>query len=198
VREIIVVDGGSSDATRTVAAPLANQVLSAPRGRAFQLNAGAGSAAGDVLLFLHADTRLPARFDAAILRALAEDEVIGGRFDVSLIPTSPLLWLTGTLMNWRSRLTRIATGDQGIFVRRDDFIALGGYPFIPLMEDVAFSQLLKRRGRMACLHDTVETSSRRWQRDGVIRTILLMWSLRLLYFCGVSPERLKRMYSETR
>jgi len=198
VREIIVVDGGSSDGTRTAAAALADQVLSAPRGRASQLNAGAARATGSVLLFLHADTLLPAGFDATILRALVRSDVIGGRFDVTLRPSSPLLWLTGTLMNWRSRLTGIATGDQGIFVRRTDFVALGGYPLVPLMEDIALSRILKRRGRLAHLHERVETSSRRWQRDGIVRTILLMWSLRLLYFCGVSPQRLKRVYGETR
>ncbi len=198
VREIIVVDGGSSDRTRAVAETLADQVLTAPRGRALQLNAGAARASAEVLLFLHADTILPAGFDAAILRALGDSTVVGGRFDVALVPTSPLLSLTATLINARSRLTRIATGDQGMFVRRALFTTMNGFPPLPLMEDIAFSRLLKRRGRVACLREHVTTSSRRWQRDGIVRTILLMWWLRLLYFCGIAPERLQQLYRDTR
>ncbi len=198
VREVIVADGGSSDGTCAIARQGADLVLCTPRGRAVQMNAGAAEARGEVLLFLHADTILPAGFDAAVLAACADVRVVGGRFDVSLLPTSPLLWLTGTLINWRSRLSRIATGDQAIFVRRDVFQQIGGFPAIPLMEDIALSRALKRRGRIACLRQRVITSSRRWRQAGVIRTILLMWSLRLLYFCGVSPTRLRRVYADTR
>jgi rSAM/selenodomain-associated transferase 2 len=173
-------------------------VLSAPRGRAAQMNAGAAQARGDVLLFLHADTHLPAGFDAAVNAVLADAATVSGRFDVRLVPETPLLRLVAALMNGRSRLTGIATGDQAIFVRRSAFEAIGGFEPIPLMEDVALTRALKRHGGVACLRDRVETSSRRWLRDGPIRTILLMWRLRFLYFCGVSPERLRRKYADTR
>jgi len=198
VREVIVVDGGSSDGTPALAERLADRVLRGPRGRAVQMNAGAAVAAAEVVLFLHADTRLPESFAAAVLAALADPRAVGGRFDVSLQPGSPLLALTGALINLRSRLSRIATGDQAIFVRRRVFDDLGGFPPLPLMEDIAFSRALKRAGRIVCLREKVITSSRRWRRDGVLRTILLMWSLRLLYFCGVSPARLRRVYSDAR
>ena len=198
VKEIIVVDGGSTDTTREVAAAHADLVISAARGRSVQMNAGAARATGDILLFLHADTLLPAGFAAAVQAACTAADVVGGRFDVALEPSSPLLWLTETLINLRSRLSRLATGDQAIFVRRDAFVRLGGYAAIPLMEDLELSRRLKRAGRIACLRTRVTTSSRRWCRDGVVRTILLMWTIRLLYFAGVSPERLARLYANTR
>lgn len=198
VAEIIVVDGGSRDATVRIARQHADRVLSTAPGRAGQMNVGAAAARGDVLLFLHADTRLPPGFAAAVLGALAEPAVVGGRFDVRLVPATPLLRLVAALMNRRSRWSRIATGDQGLFARRAVFEALGGFPVIPLMEDVAFTRALKRCGRIACLREQVETSSRRWLRNGPVRTILLMWWLRLLYACGVPPERLKQRYADTR
>ena len=198
VREVIVVDGGSSDGTADLARHLAARVLSAPRGRALQMNAGAAAATGTVLLFLHADTLLPEGFDTAVLTALQNPRVVGGRFDLLLMPSSFLLALTATLINLRSRLSRIATGDQAIFVRRRVFGDLGGFPELPLMEDIAFSRALKRAGGVACLRQKVTTSSRRWRQNGVLRTILLMWSLRLLYLCGVSPERLRRAYADRR
>jgi rSAM/selenodomain-associated transferase 2 len=198
VREIIVVDGDSADSTAEVARRFADHLLIGPRGRALQMNAGAAVASGEALLFLHADTILPGNFVSAVRGAFDDPGVVGGRFDVRLEPRSLLLWLTGTLINARSRLSRISTGDQAIFVRRDVFEALGGYPPIPLMEDVAFSRALKRKGKVVALREQVVTSSRRWRHDGVIRTILLMWSLRFLYFCGVSPERLRRAYADTR
>jgi rSAM/selenodomain-associated transferase 2 len=162
------------------------------------MNAGAAVARGDALLFLHADTILPAGFDRAVLDALADPLVVGGRFDLHLVPGSPLLRLTGELINLRSRLTGIATGDQAIFVRRRVFAEMNGFPPVPLMEDVAFTAALKRRGRIAPLRGRVVTSSRRWVQDGIVRTILLMWSLRVLYFCGVSPQRLQRLYRNAR
>lgn len=198
VHEIIVVDGGSVDATRAVAEPLADLVLSAPQGRAAQMNAGAAAARGDVLLFLHADTRVPEGYTVAVAAACAQPGIIGGRFDVNLQPATWLLRLTGQLMNWRSRLSRIATGDQAIFIRREVFEQLGGYASIPLMEDIELSRRMKRAGRIACLRQRVTTSARRWQKHGVVRTILLMWSLRLLYFFGVSAARLQRLYANTR
>ena len=161
VDEIIVADGGSTDTTRAVAAGLADVVLSAPRGRALQMNAGAQRARGEVLVFLHADTLLPDGFASAIGAALADPRVIGGRFDVRLEPSSPLLWLTGELINLRSRLSRIATGDQAIFLRRAVFERLGGYAPIPLLEDVELTARMKRAGRVACLRQRVSTSSRR-------------------------------------
>jgi rSAM/selenodomain-associated transferase 2 len=198
VREIIVVDGGSVDGTRAVAHGLADVVLSAPRGRAAQMNAGAARAGGDILLFLHADTLVPDGFAQAIAAACGKPGVIGGRFDVALTPSSPLLRLTGELMNWRSRLSRVATGDQGIFIRRDVFARLGGYAEIPLMEDIDLSRRMKRAGRIACLRQRVTTSARRWQTHGVLRTILLMWSLRALYFFGLPPARLRWLYDDAR
>ena len=198
VREVIVVDGGSRDATECVARRHADVVLTAARGRATQMNAGAAAAHGEVLLFLHADTRLPRGFDASVRAALADPATIGGRFDVRLVPSSPLLALVAVLMNLRSRLSGIATGDQAIFVRRAAFEAVGGFEPIPLMEDVALTRTLKRRGRIACLRAHVETSSRRWVRNGPVRTIVLMWWLRFLYFRGVPPERLRRRYADTR
>jgi rSAM/selenodomain-associated transferase 2 len=196
--EIIVVDGGSTDRTIELARKQVDQLVEGPRGRAVQMNAGASVAKGDVLLFLHADTILPAGYDGEIARHLADRTVVGGRFDVALMPSSPLLWLTGELMNLRSRWSKIATGDQGIFVRRDVFAEIGGYENIPLMEDIAFTRALKRRGRIACLRQRVVTSSRRWRRNGIIRTIALMWTLRFLYFLGVRPSRLRRVYVDTR
>jgi rSAM/selenodomain-associated transferase 2 len=193
--EVLVVDGGSTDDSRAVVARTPSvRWVSAPRGRARQMNTGASAAGGDALLFLHADTRLPDGAGAAILAALAEPGVVGGRFDVRLDSRRPLLWIVGTLMNHRSRLTGISTGDQGIFVRREIFDALGGYPDIPLMEDVELSRRLKRRGRLVALRLRVVTSARKWEREGVVRTVLLMWTLRLLYTLGVSPARLHRWY----
>jgi rSAM/selenodomain-associated transferase 2 len=198
VREIIVVDGGSTDATVAIARQLADVVISVPPGRAGQMNAGAQRARGTTLLFLHADTLVPDGFATLALAACARPGAVGGRFDVTLQPTSLLIRLTGELMNWRSRLTCIATGDQAIFIRREVFNRLGGYAPIPLMEDVDLSRRMKRAGRTVCLSERVTTSARRWQKNGVVRTIVLMWSLRLLYFLGASPHRLQRVYQHTR
>ena len=188
--QVIVADGGSGDGTRELAAPLADCVILAPRGRAAQMNAGAAAANGDALLFLHADTRLPADADALILRAL--EKVLWGRFDVRIDAVHPLLRVVAFAMNLRSRLTGIATGDQAIFVRREAF---RGFPVIALMEDIAFSKAMKRRSRPACLREKAVTSGRRWERNGVLRTILLMWRLRLAYFLGASPDELARRYA---
>lgn len=198
VREIMVVDGGSSDRTVEIAGGLADVVLHSERGRALQMNAGARRATGEILLFLHADTLVPPGFAAEVIAACGRPEVIGGRFDVELQPSSPLLWITGELINRRSRLTGGATGDQAIFIRRDVFEALGGYAEIPLMEDLDLSRRMKRAGSVACLRSRVTTSSRRWRQGGTVRTILLMWMLRGLYYAGVSPARLHRMYRNTR
>jgi rSAM/selenodomain-associated transferase 2 len=190
--EVIVVDGGSTDATPDVARPLADCVLSAPRGRAWQMNGGAAIAGGDVILFLHADTRLPENADALLCDALAKTQRVWGRFDVAFSGGAlPLVALT---MNLRSRLTGIATGDQAMFVRREAFARVGAFPAIALMEDVALSARLKRISPPACLRARVTTSPRRWRRHGTLRTVLLMWRLRLAFFLGADPKRLARAY----
>ena len=195
--EIIVVDGGSADATPRLAAPLADRVLHAPRGRASQMNAGAAAASGDVFLFVHADTVLPAGAPALVQRAV-DAGAEWGRFDVTIEGADPLLAIVAPLMNLRSRLTGIATGDQAIFVRRDAFVAAGGFPPIPLMEDVALSRALRHSSRPACLRERVLTSGRRWERHGTLRTIVRMWRLRLAYALGADPHRLAREYDVER
>ncbi len=191
--EVIVADGGSSDATRALAALLADRVLDAPRGRALQMNAGAAAAGGGILLFLHADTRLPAEADRLIENALCGAHA-WGRFDVIIEGAHPLLALVAALMNLRSRRTGIATGDQALFMRRDAFDAAGGFPPLALMEDIVMSSRLKRLSPPACLRDRVRTSGRRWEKNGVLRTIILMWWLRLRFFFGAEPARLARAY----
>lgn len=192
--EVIVADGGSADETAELARPLADAVVAAERGRARQQNAGAAAATGDVLLFLHADTRLPADADRLVLDGLGRTGRGWGRFDVRLTGRHPLLRVIERMMGMRSRLTGIATGDQAIFVRRDWFRDVGGFPAIPLMEDVALSKTLKRRGRPLCLRAAVVTSSRRWESRGVWRTMLLMWRLRLAYALGADPTALAERY----
>ncbi|HVJ23079.1 MAG TPA: TIGR04283 family arsenosugar biosynthesis glycosyltransferase, partial [Burkholderiales bacterium] len=182
--EVIVVDGGSTDGTAQLAAGLCDQLLVTARGRALQMNAGARAASGRMLVFLHADTRLPADF-------VIPEASLWGRFDVHIEGRHPLLKVVAWSMNLRSRLTGIATGDQAMFVRRELF---PGFPEIALMEDIALSRLLRRRGRPTCLRDRVVTSGRRWESRGVLRTIALMWGLRLLYFLGAAPARLARLY----
>jgi rSAM/selenodomain-associated transferase 2 len=193
--EVIVVDGGSRDGTAAVVASRPGvRFLARARGRARQMNAGAREAGGDVLLFLHADTRLPEGAASAIAEALAAPTVVGGRFDVRFDSPRRILRVVAWFMNARSRATSICTGDQALFVRRADFEAVGGYPDIPLMEDIELSRRLKARGRLAALHTRVTTSARKWEREGPLRTIGLMWALRLLHFCGVAPARLHRWY----
>ncbi len=192
--EVIVVDGGSRDATAALAAPLADRVIAAPRGRANQMNAGAAVASGDLLLFLHADTRLPDGAWHGLPERVAASGRAWGRFDVRIDGRHPLLAVIAAFMNARSRLTGIATGDQAIFVRGEAFRALGGFPSIALMEDIAFSAAARGMSRPLCLRERVATSGRRWESKGVLRTVLLMWWLRLRYWLGTSPERLHRSY----
>lgn len=194
--EILVVDGGSNDGTQECARPFCERVLDAPRGRARQMNAGVQAARGDVLWFLHADTRASLQAIDALLAALAQPQCAWGRFDVHLSGTHPLLRIVEQMMNLRSRWTGIATGDQGIFVRRDLFERVDGYQDIPLMEDIALSRRLKREATPVCLRERLVTSSRRWEQNGVVRTILLMWRLRFAYWCGVSPDRLAAHYRQ--
>lgn len=196
--EIIVVDGGSRDRTLEICKEFAVDVMHAERGRARQMNVGARRASGEVLLFLHADTRLPQSALNDIAAALSDSRYLGGRFDVELEGAHWMLKIVGTLINCRSRATKVATGDQALFVRREVFERMGGFPDIPLMEDIAFCRALKRIGGVACLRSRVITSARRWERDGVWRTIFKMWSLKVCYLAGVSPMRLKRFYADTR
>ena len=192
--EVIVVDGGSRDATIQRARLRADCVIAAPRGRASQMNAGAAKARGDVLLFLHADTRLPRAAEHVILDGLARSGRVWGRFNVRIEGRSPLLLIVGWLMDVRSRLTGIATGDQAIFVRRDAFESVGGFVEIPLMEDITLSKRLKRVSRPLCVRERVVSSGRRWEQNGVLATILLMWRLRLAFFLGADPKELARQY----
>lgn len=191
--ELVVADGGSRDGTPEIAAAFADAVIDAPRGRARQMNAGAAASRGDILLFLHADTLLPPAGVAAVMAAI-EDGAQWGRFDVRIAGQAPLLRVVARMMNWRSRLTGIATGDQAIFVRREMFERVGGYPELPLMEDIRLSATLKRLAPPACLREQVTTSGRRWEQRGVLRTILFMWWLRAAFFLGASPTWLARLY----
>ena len=190
-----MVDGGSVDETAKLAKPLADVVIASARGRATQMNAGAAIARGDILMFLHADTRLPANADEMILAGLTQLRRAWGRFDVSIDGKHPLLPLVAAFMNARSRLTGVATGDQAMFITLDAFMAAGGFPEIALMEDIELSRRLKRISSPLCLRARVTTSGRRWERRGVLRTILLMWRLRLAHFIGASPESLARRYN---
>ncbi|HUW25100.1 MAG TPA: TIGR04283 family arsenosugar biosynthesis glycosyltransferase [Gallionella sp.] len=196
--EIIVVDGGSEDGSQQIASYTGVQVIGAERGRARQMNAGASAAHGDVLLFLHADTLLPLcagqAIEAAIRRSGHAPEHAWGHFDVCIDGRSFMLWVVARLMNWRSRLSGIATGDQAMFVSRFAFEAVGGFPDQPLMEDVELSKRLLARSGPICLTDRVVTSGRRWEAYGVWRTIWLMWRLRWSYWRGVSPGELAKSY----
>ncbi|MBK1716113.1 TIGR04283 family arsenosugar biosynthesis glycosyltransferase [Thiocystis violacea] len=191
--EVILVDGGSTDATRSLAASGVDRMLESQRGRAAQMNAGAQFASGGILWFLHADSRVPPGAPEALLAA-CQAGARWGRFDVRLSGRHPLLRLVERAMDARSRLTGIATGDQGIFVTRDIFAQIGGFPDLPLMEDIALSKRLRRLARPACLRPPLLTSSRRWESRGVVRTILLMWRLRLAYALGADPAQLARRY----
>lgn len=190
---VVVVDGGSQDDTLAIARAHADLALLAPRGRAAQMNAGAAACPADVLLFLHADTVLPDNADVLVRRATL-GPFFWGRFDVRIDSPRPLLRLVSSMMNLRSRWTGIATGDQALFVRHDLFRQIGGFPELPLMEDIAISHALKQHGRPACLKERVTTSARRWERHGVWRTIFLMWRLRAAYFFGADPRQLAIQY----
>lgn len=196
VAEVIVVDGRSEDRTLEIARPLVDRWIETAPGRARQMNAGARVARGDVLLFLHADTLAPRGFGAAIVEACRI--AVGGRFDVEIDSPGVPFRVIERAINLRSRWSGLCTGDQGLFVRRDVFEALGGYPEQPLLEDLALSKAVKARGPVAALRLRVSTSGRRWQRHGVLRTVLLMWRIRALYFLGMPPERLARLYPDAR
>jgi rSAM/selenodomain-associated transferase 2 len=206
--ELIVVDGGSTDETPALVesyrlstqssalSPI--QWVTAPCGRARQMNEGAKTSGGEILLFLHADTQLPDDAKSMIDTTLADQRMVGGRFDVRFVPPSMWGTIISRMMNWRSRLSGLATGDQALFVRRPIFKQMGGFTDMPLMEDIDFSRRLKRQGATAALTATVTTSFRRWEQQGPLRTILLMWTLRFLYWIGVSPHTLSRWYGAVR
>jgi len=218
--EILVVDGGSSDRTIEIVRSLGHEardagheaspsnleprtsnsirLLTSAPGRAKQMNAGAAASRADVLLFLHADTHLPTEARQAVERALDDPACVGGRFDVRFERDAGPAWLIARLINLRSRVSGIATGDQAMFVRREVFKQLGGFADLPIMEDVEFTRRLKRTGRVAPLRARVVTSYRRWERCGALQTICLMWALRLLYWLGVHPNRLKDLYASVR
>lgn len=196
--ELVIVDGGSTDATFAYAQVLACgprcKVITSPRGRARQMNAGAEQASGDVLLFLHADTTLPSAADVMVTQALGDGRTAWGRFDVRIAGRSPLLRLVASAMNLRSRWSGIATGDQALFVRRSVFEATGGFAEQPLMEDIELSRRLLAISRPACLRAQLQTSGRRWESRGTLRTIVLMWRLRFAYWRGVPASKLVDLY----
>lgn len=192
--ELILADGGSRDGTVSLATPLVDRVISSPRGRAVQMNAGAAIASGEILLFLHADCALPGNADLLIAQGLRNSNRRWGRFDVRLSGEPLLLRAVEAMMNWRSRITGICTGDQGLFVGRSLFESIGAFPPLPLMEDIAISRTLKRHSAPLCLSAKVTASSRRWEKQGIWRTIVLMWRLRLAYFLGAKPGRLAEIY----
>jgi rSAM/selenodomain-associated transferase 2 len=191
--EIIVVDGDSNDNTIEIATAYADKILSSERGRAKQMNHGAAQATGDILLFLHADTELPEHALSLIAQQLTTQQP-WGRFDIELCGESIMFKVIAFMMNWRSRLTGIATGDQVLFISKTVFNAVGGYPDIALMEDIALSGALKKISPPVCLTAKVKSSARRWQHDGIYKTILLMWSLRLRYWLGQDPQYLAELY----
>jgi rSAM/selenodomain-associated transferase 2 len=203
--EVTVVDGGSRDRTAEIVAPYVSTsgicpitIVTAPSGRACQMNLGAALSRGDVLLFLHADTLLPRNAKSQILQALTDPGCVGGRFDVRFERDTGWGWLISRMMNMRSRWSGIATGDQAIFVRRSTFREVGGFPDIPIMEDVDFTRRLKQAGTVAALRSRVVTSFRRWETRGPVRTVALMWLLRFLYWLGIKPRTLSRFYSVAR
>lgn len=201
--EIVVSDGGSSDPTVPMIQACCARVptarlVTAPTGRARQMNEGVKACRSDILLFLHADTELPLNAKTLIESTLTDPQIIGGRFDIRFDQPSQWGAVISWFMNRRSRLSGIATGDQAIFVRRQVFEQMSGFPEIPLMEDIEFSRRLKHLGTTAALTDRVTTSFRRWEKNGPLRTILLMWTLRFLYWLGVSPARLNNFYRATR
>lgn len=201
--EIVVSDGGSTDPTLQMvqaccARVPAVRLVTAPTGRARQLNQGVKACRSDIVLFLHADTELPPHAKTVIESTLKNSQIVGGRFDVRFDRPSRWGAVISWFMNRRSRLSGIATGDQAIFVRRQIFEQMGGFPDIPLMEDIEFSRRLKRQGPTAALTDCVTTSFRRWEQNGPLRTILLMWTLRFLYWLGVRPARLNQWYRAVR
>ncbi len=196
--EVILVDGESTDGTATLLAESGFYYYKSRPGRAIQMNKGAEMCQSDVILFLHADTKITAALLNRVRNMMRDPGTVGGRFDLSLSGTHPIFRLIEFMINLRSRMSKISTGDQAMFVRRGVFKKLGGFPDQPLMEDVEFSKQLKSQGRVASLRDKVTTSSRRWEKHGIIKTVMLMWQLRFLYWLGVTPKRLAELYYHAR
>ncbi len=196
VDELVFVDGGSKDETPQLLEASGVRWRRAASGRGCQMNAGAAMTKSDILVFIHVDTRLFSSHFEEIRRTMRDPRVVGGRFDIRLSGRHPAFRVIEFFINLRSRLTRISTGDQAMFVRREVFERLGGFPDQPLMEDIELSRRLKRAGRIACLRTKVVTSSRRWERHGIARTVLLMWRLRWRYWLGADPAALKREYRD--
>jgi rSAM/selenodomain-associated transferase 2 len=192
--ELIVVDGGSADETVAIARQFTTCVLASPPGRARQMNLGAARAGGDILLFLHADTLLPSGGLEAVRLAMQSPDVVGGSFRLTFVPTTPALRLIAWGANVRTRWGQLPYGDQALFVRRTLFEAVGGYADVPFLEDVKLVQALRHKGTLAIVPHAVQTSGRRWQRDGVLYTTVRNNILMALYFCGVPPSTLKRWY----
>jgi len=192
--ELILVDGGSVDNTLTLSAPLVDKLIDSEAGRAQQMNAGAAVATGEILWFLHADSVIGGEFPMQIVTAMVASTRDWGHFNIRLSGRHLLLRVIEFMMNWRSRLSGIVTGDQGMFIRRELFVRLGGFPEIPLMEDIAMSRRLKRSSRPLVLLQHLITSSRRWEQFGIVPTVLLMWRLRWAYYLGADPERLAQRY----
>lgn len=192
--EIILVDGGSNDATLELAQPYVDKVISTSPGRAIQMNEGALNTTRKILWFLHADTCAPDNADQLILHALNDRKAPWGYFDVQLSGKHPLLRMVETSMNLRTRLTGIATGDQGIFITKENFFNANAFANIPLMEDIELSRCLKKYHRPVRIHSKLITSSRRWEKNGILKTILLMWRLRLAYALGADPDKLAALY----
>jgi uncharacterized protein len=193
-REVIVADGGSEDDTLRIAAAAGAATVRAPRGRARQMNAGAKAATSDVLLFLHADTTLPAGFALAVTRSLEDPRVVCGAFSMEIDNPDPLLRLVSGLSTFRSRLLALPYGDQAIFVRRRVFEQVGGFADLPLLEDAELCGRLKTAGRLRILSERVTTSGRRWRTEGAGKVILRNWAIGLAYAFGVSPRALARLY----
>ncbi len=196
--ELVFIDGGSTDTTQQILEASGVSWHAGAKGRAAQMNDGAEKCSRDILLFLHIDTEIDESNISALKSAMKQPEKVGGRFDVCLSGHHPAYQMISWFINLRSRLTKISTGDQALFVRRKVFEQMGGFADLPLMEDVEFSTRLKREGSIACLRETVTTSSRRWQQHGIIRTILLMWKLRLLYWLGTPADKLADLYRNAR
>ena len=192
--EVILVDGGSEDDTPAISGAMVDNLLKTAAGRARQMNAGAAVANGDLLWFLHADTEIPNEAERLLENAISSDPLAWGRFDISLSGSQRMLRVVEVMINFRSRVTGIATGDQGIFISRDLFFAVNGYPDQPLMEDIEISKALRRINKPLCFPEYLVTSSRRWEQHGIIRTIVKMWGLRAAYFLGTPAERLARRY----
>ena len=196
--ELIFIDGGSTDGTQQLLEASGVTWFAGIRGRAVQMNLGAKKCASNIILFIHIDTEIGECNVLTIKSAMKQSERVGGRFDVCLSGQHPAYRMIAWFMNIRSRLTKISTGDQALFVRREIFEQMGGYADLPLMEDIEFSRRLKREGDILCLRETVTTSSRRWQQHGITRTVLLMWKLRLLYWLGTPTDKLATMYRNDR